>query len=205
MWAHAKVTLGARALTTKVFMQGFYWPSIIDDAVKLAKTCQACQKFSPNSQAPSQPTHLITLSWPLQRWGIDIVRPLTIAQGNYKFVVVAIEHFTKWIEVKPLNNIAAAGLKRFFSQNIICRFQVPKEITVDNAKQFDCHLFKDFCYQIGVKAAFTSVHHPESNGAVDKANTLIFTAIKKILESQSKGKWVEELPRGSMESQHLHL
>jgi hypothetical protein len=79
----------------KVFRQGFYWPSIIDDATKLVKTCQACQNFSPNIQAPSQPTQLIAPSWPLQRWGIDIVRPLTTAQGNYKFAVVAVEYFTK--------------------------------------------------------------------------------------------------------------
>jgi hypothetical protein len=46
-----------------------------------------------------------------------------------------------------------------------------------------------------VEAAFTSVYHPQSNGAIEKANALIFKAIKKMLENQSKGKWVEELPR----------
>jgi hypothetical protein len=97
--------------------------------------------------------------------------------------------------VKPLVNIAAAGLKRFFSQNIICHFGVPRKITVDNAKQFDCHIFKDFYHQMGVKAAFMSVYHPQSNGVVEKANTLIFTAIQKILEDQPKGKWAEELSR----------
>jgi hypothetical protein len=96
----------------------------------------------------------------LQRWGIDIVGPLTIAHGNYKFAVVAVEYFTKWIEAKPLVNIAAGGVKRFFWQNIICQFGVPRKITVDNAKQFDYHLFKDFCYQMGVEAAFASVYHP---------------------------------------------
>jgi transposase InsO family protein len=60
---------------------------------------------------------------------------------------------------------------------------VPREITVDNAKQFDWHLFKDFCYQMVVEAAFASVQHPQSNGVVERANTLIFTAIKKIIES----------------------
>jgi hypothetical protein len=72
---------------------------------------------------------------------------------------------------------------------------VPREITVDNAKQFNCHLFKDFCYQMGVELAFAYVYHPQSNRAVEEANTLIFTTIKKILENQSKGKWAEELPR----------
>jgi hypothetical protein len=151
--------IGARALAAKVFRQGFYWPSIIDEASKLATTCPACQKFSSNTQAPWQLTQLITPSWPLQRWGIDIVGPLTTAQGNHIYAVVAVKYFTKWIEAKRLVNIVAAELKRFFWQNIICHFGVPKEITVDNVKQFNCHIFKDFCHQMGVKAAFTSVYH----------------------------------------------
>jgi hypothetical protein len=48
--------------------------------------------------------------------------------------MVAIEYFAKWIEAKPLVNIAAAGLKRFFWQNIIYSFGVPRKITVDNTK-----------------------------------------------------------------------
>jgi hypothetical protein len=45
---------------------------------------------------------------------MDIVGPLTTVQGNYKYAVVAVEYFTKWIEAKPLVNIAVARLKRFF-------------------------------------------------------------------------------------------
>jgi hypothetical protein len=103
--------IGSGALTAKVFRQGFYWPSIIDDVSKVVTTCEACQKFSPNSKAPSQPPQLITPLLSLQRWGIDIVGPLTTTQGNYKYAVVAVEYFTKQIEVKPLVNIAAPGLK----------------------------------------------------------------------------------------------
>jgi hypothetical protein len=46
-----------------------------------------------------------------------------------------------------------------------------------------------------VEVAFASVYQPQSNGAVEKVNALIFTAIKKILENQPKGKWAEELSR----------
>jgi hypothetical protein len=48
---------------------------------------------------------------------------------------------------------------------------------------------------MGVEAAFASMYHPQSNGIVEKANTLIFSAIKKILEDQPKGKWAKELSR----------
>jgi hypothetical protein len=77
--------------------------------------------------------------------------------------MVVMEYFTKWIEVKPLVNIAAAGLKRFFWKNIICHFGVPRNIIVDNAKQFDCHIFKDFYHQTGDQSSL-HVHVPPSKG-----------------------------------------
>jgi hypothetical protein len=53
----------------------------------------------------------------------------------------------------------------------------------------------NFCQQVRTKVAFASVYDPQSNGAVERANTLIFEAIKKILEDEKKGKWVEVVPR----------
>jgi transposase InsO family protein len=103
--------------------------------------------------------------------------------------------FHKMDRNKASSQHCSSRTEEFFWQNIICHFGVPKEITVDNAKQFDYHIFKEFCCQIRVEAAFTSVYHPQSNGAVEKANGFIFTAIKKILENQPKGNWAEELPR----------
>jgi transposase InsO family protein len=67
------------------------------------------------------------------------------AQGNLRYVVVAVEYFSKWIEAKPLATIASAIVQKFFWQNIICRFGVPKATTVDNGAQFDSEAFKTFC------------------------------------------------------------
>jgi hypothetical protein len=128
-------------------------------------------------------------SWPLQRWGIDIIGKLTPAQGYYTFIIVAMEYFTKWVKAKPVTNVSSATIKKFFWQNIICHYGIPRHITVDNA------MFKDFCQQIGTKVAFAYVYHPQSNGAIERANTLIFEAIRKILKGENKGKWVEVMRR----------
>jgi hypothetical protein len=48
---------------------------------------------------------------------------------------------------------------------------------------------------LGTHAKFSSVYHPQSNGAVERANGLIFLGIKKCLFDQKKGKWVDELPK----------
>jgi hypothetical protein len=81
------------------------------------------------------------------------VGPLTTAQGNYKYIVVVVEYFPKWIVAKPLINIAAVGLRRFFWQNI-SHFGVPRKITIDNANQFDYHIFKDFLPSDGGQSSF---------------------------------------------------
>jgi ribonuclease HI len=185
---------GPRALAAKVIRQGFCWPAIICAANRVTRSCEACQKFSPRSGNPSQFTKLIAHTWPLQCWGIDIVGPLPTAQGNLKFTFVAVEYFTKWIEARAVSRITSKTAQKFFWQNIICRFRVPSELIVDNGKQFDSQDFRDFCFSIGTKLAFVSVYHPQSNGVVERANGKIFTAIKKILLDDKKGKWADLLP-----------
>jgi hypothetical protein len=107
---------------------------------------------------------------------------LTPAQGNYTFVVDSVEYFTKFVEAKPVTNITSATIQKFFWQSIICRDGVPQQITIENAKYFDSDMFKDFCHQVGTKISFAFIYLPQSNGAVERGNTLIFEAIKKILE-----------------------
>jgi hypothetical protein len=66
------------------------------------------------------------------KMGPGFVRPLPPAQGNLRYVVVAVEYFSKWIEAKPLATITSVTVQKFFWQNIVCRFGVPKAITMDN-------------------------------------------------------------------------
>jgi transposase InsO family protein len=126
---------------------------------------------------------------------MDIVGPLPTSQGNFKFTVVEIEYFTKWIEARPVVTITSATIRKFFWQQIICRFGMPKKLTFDNGKQFDCQDFREYCHSIGTKLRFAYVYDPQSNGAVERANGQIFSAIKKCLFEQKKGKWADELSR----------
>jgi transposase InsO family protein len=122
-----------------------------------------------------------------------LLGPLPPAQGNLRYVVVAVEYFSKWIEAKPLATITSVTVQKFFLQNIVYHFGVPKAITVDNGTQFDVNAFKEFCDRIGTKIHFASVRHPESNGLVERANGIIMTGIMKLIFNQPRGKWPDEL------------
>jgi hypothetical protein len=172
--------IAARALVGKAFRHGFYWPMAIKDVEHIIGTCKACQFAAKHQRRLGAPSQLITPTWPLQRWGMDIIGPLPTAQSNFKFVVVAIEYFTKWIEARPLATITSTTIRKFFWQQIIYRFGVPRELTVNNGKQFDCQDFREYCHSIRTKLCFASVYHPQSNGTVERANGQIFSAIKKV-------------------------
>jgi hypothetical protein len=181
--------LGSRPLLGKIFRQGFYWPKAAD----LVQKCENCQKCARDQKQPWSLTQLIQPTWPLQRRGLDLLGPLPPAQGNLKYVVVAVEYFSKWIEAKPLATITLATVLKFFWQNIVCRFGVPKAITVDNGTQFDAETFKVFCDQIGTRIHFASVRHLESNGLVERASGIIMTGIMKLIFNQPREKWPDEL------------
>jgi hypothetical protein len=77
-------------------------------------------------------------------WGLDLVGSVQKAPGGYTHLLVAIDKFSKWIEVRPLNNIRSEQAVAFFT-NIIHRFGVPNSIITDNGTQFTGRKFLDFC------------------------------------------------------------
>jgi len=67
---------GPRALVVKAFRQGFYWPTAINDAATLVQHCEGCQLSVTHSNRLGAQTTLTCPTWPLQRWAMDLVRPL---------------------------------------------------------------------------------------------------------------------------------
>jgi hypothetical protein len=63
---------------------------------------------------------------------MDLLGPIPPTQGNLRYVVVAVEYFSEWIEAKPLATITSATMQKLYWQSIIYSFEVPKAITVDN-------------------------------------------------------------------------
>jgi hypothetical protein len=88
-------------LLGKVFRQGFYWPKSASDVVDLVQKCENCHKCARDQKQPSSLTQLIQPTWPLQSWGLDLLGPLPPAQGNLKYVVVAVEYFQIGLRQSP--------------------------------------------------------------------------------------------------------
>ena len=143
-------------------------------------------------------------------WGITDEHILTLAifyMGNrhrqpipfgkkrqIKFLLVAIDYFTKWVEAKPLVVIIEDKIQTFVWKNIVCWFGIPRTIISENGRQFDSRKFKEFCVELGIQNHYSSLGHPQANGQIEVTNHTLLKLIKAQLEG-AKGVWPEELPR----------
>ena len=53
----------SRSLVSKAFCSGFYWPTALNDAAGLVKSCKACQLHAKQIHQPAQGLETILLSW----------------------------------------------------------------------------------------------------------------------------------------------
>ncbi|GJS19889.1 reverse transcriptase domain-containing protein [Tanacetum coccineum] len=184
---------GPRSVVAKAMRLGYYWPTMHRDARDMIRTCNDCQIHRPVPRNPQQPLTPITAPWPFYKWGIDIAGPFPEGPGKVKFLIVAMDYFTKWIEAKAVATITGNQVKKFVWDNIVCRFGLPGEIVSDNGKQFSDNPFKDWCEKLNITQRFASVKHPQSNGLVERANRSLGEGIKARLGEGNKN-WIEELP-----------
>jgi transposase InsO family protein len=136
------------------------------------------------------------LSWPFVVWWLDILGPFPQAVRGYRYLYVAIDKFTKWVEATPVVKINKQSTVKFI-KSIICRFGVPNRIITNNGSQFTSGAFQGYCKDLGIKICYASVAHSKKNGQVERANAEILKGLKTRtydgLKKHGK-KWIDELP-----------
>ena len=123
--------LRAKALAKKVLRAGFFLPTKLKDDKDYVASCDKCQRHGDMHITPLAELTSLASPWPFAWWGIDILRPFPKAASQLKYIVVAANYSTKWIEVEPLAKITAKNVICFFKINILARFGVPDLVISD--------------------------------------------------------------------------
>jgi hypothetical protein len=125
-----------------------------------------------------------------------MIGPLPSAPGGFNRILVAIDKFTKWIEVKPVTCPKADRVLDNLDE-LVHRYGLPHRIITDLGSNFNNHQFWEYCKNSGIDVRYVSVAHPWANGQVERANGMVLDALKKQLHdtANTKGdKWIKELP-----------
>ncbi|GKC83830.1 reverse transcriptase domain-containing protein, partial [Tanacetum coccineum] len=122
-----------------------------------------CQAHAAVPRLPKADMISVTSALPFIKWGMDIVGPLSEGPGRVKYLIVAIDYFTKWMEAKPLATITGKQVVNFTYDNIVCRFGIPANIIANNETQFVNDPFKKWAEKLKIQLISTSVYHPQGN------------------------------------------
>ncbi|RVW80429.1 hypothetical protein CK203_042315 [Vitis vinifera] len=93
--------------------------------------------------------------WPFAQWGMDIVGPLPAAPAQKKFLLVATDYFSKWVEAEAYASIKDKDVTKFVWKNIL-PFWNPQTIIADNGPQFDSIAFRNFCSELNIRNSYST-------------------------------------------------
>ncbi|GJR28509.1 reverse transcriptase domain-containing protein [Tanacetum coccineum] len=125
---------GANYTARKIFDSGFFWPTIYKDAHELVKNCNSCQRQGKVSQRDEMPQNSIQVCEIFDVWGIDFMGPFPSSKGN-KYILVAVDYLSKWVEAKALPTNDARVVVRFLKA-LFARFGTPRAIISDRGTHF---------------------------------------------------------------------
>ncbi|KAL0457986.1 UNVERIFIED_CONTAM: hypothetical protein Slati_0425800 [Sesamum latifolium] len=109
----------------KALRAGYFWPTLKKDAISWARGCKQCQQHAPLIHIPVESLRALSSPCHFSQLGIDIVGPFPVAARQRKFLLVAVDYFSKWIQAEPLARITENEVIKFLWKNIICRYGLP--------------------------------------------------------------------------------
>nr|GFC33603.1 reverse transcriptase domain-containing protein [Tanacetum cinerariifolium] len=119
---------GPRSVVAKAIRLGYFWPTMHKDAQDMIRNYSDCQIHRPVTRHPQQPLTPITAPWPFYKWGIDIAGPFPEGPGKVKFLIVAMDYFTKWIEANAVATITGGQTMANSSLTTHSKTVIPAEI-----------------------------------------------------------------------------
>ncbi|GJW25401.1 reverse transcriptase domain-containing protein [Tanacetum coccineum] len=123
-------------------------------------------------------------------WGIDFMGPFPSSRGN-KYILVAVDYLSKWVEAKALPNNDARVVVKFL-KSLFARFDAPRAIISDLRTHFCNDKFAKVMSKYGVTHRLATAYHPQTSGQVEVSNH----GLKLILErmvGENHGSWSDRL------------
>ncbi|XP_045482836.1 uncharacterized protein LOC123686668 [Harmonia axyridis] len=123
---------------------------------------------------------------PLERVAIDIAGPFPETDEGNKYILVAMDYFTKWVEAYAIRNQEAATVAEVLIKEMFSRFGVPLELHSDQGRNFESDLFKNVCELLGIRKTRTTALHPQSDGMVERMNRTVGKYLTKVVSDHQR-------------------
>ncbi|KAJ7989377.1 hypothetical protein DPEC_G00303900 [Dallia pectoralis] len=179
--------------TLKRVRRGFYWARHRRDVEDICRRCDECAA----KKGPSGRSHALLQQFPvgepMERLGVDIVGPFPISEKGNRFILTAMDYFTKWPEAYAIPDQEAETVAEALIGGIVSRFGVPQSIHTDQGRNFESRVFSELCRRLGVEKTRTTPLYPQSDGLVERFHRTMAQQLA-IVTSKHQKDWDTHLP-----------
>ncbi len=129
--------------------------------------CMVCDQIRASFNAPTphlQPLPIMGLGY---WWSLDFASPLSLTPWHNQYVLVMIEHFSKWLELVPLLDCSSERTTYAFLDKVLSRFGALVKILTYQGTKFHGE-FQELCEKTLIDHCMTSWDHPKVNRLIER-------------------------------------
>ncbi|KAL7889979.1 hypothetical protein AOLI_G00022370 [Acnodon oligacanthus] len=160
----------------------YYWYQMRFDVTLWCYTCTHCAAKACPSKKPQAPMGTVRMVAPMERIAIDLMEPMNETERHNRYILVAQDYFTKWVEAYPLPNDHAVTVAEALTAEWVCRYGVPQTLHSDQGSNFESDVFRRMCKLLGIEKTHTTPFRPQSDGQVERFNA----TLQKILATTAE-------------------
>src|SRR6266540_917580 len=154
-----------------------------EDIREYIQTCDACQRRG-NFRA-NNILHPIESKASFQRIGIYIIGLLMIIKKGNRYIVIAMDYFTKWPIAKAIKEATVKTVSKFIYEKIICKHGCPQVLQSDQDTHFVNRVIQDLSEKFRIKHRLSTLYHPQTNGLVERFNQTLCEKLAKLVEEMT--------------------
>ncbi len=149
--------------------QRYFWSNRTECVKAMVRSCKQCQLVRSEGSIRSGDERLksILIRDLFHRIALDTAGPLPEMKAGNKYILVAIDHYSKWCEAKAIADHKAKTAVRFLEDDLICRYGVPKYVLTDNGGEWGAE-FETMCRDYAIHHQRTTPQWPQCNGMAER-------------------------------------
>lgn len=163
--------------TFKSIAKKYYWSGMRKSIEEYCRRCKQCVQ-----KKKTKENHGVVANLPIGGpWEIvfmDCIGPYPMSEKGNRYIIAAIDSFSKNIEVRAVPTIETTQIISFITEEIMARHGVPREVITDNGSNFISNGIKEFYKKLNIVQKLSTPYNPQGNGVIERFNRTLTTAIR---------------------------
>ncbi|EFJ48675.1 hypothetical protein VOLCADRAFT_117582 [Volvox carteri f. nagariensis] len=180
--------------TTALLLTSYWWQGMHDDVASVVRHCAACDRVNTSFSARALELNPLPISGLFYRWGVDLCGPFKKTPRGFTYVMICVEHFSKYVVLIPLPDKHAEQTAFAFQHHILGRYGACAEVCTDQGSEWKAE-FAQLLIDSLIDHRQTSANHPQANGLAERAVQTCKNALRRIAHAGGGvEEWDKHLP-----------